>query len=87
MFLFTDTATGVSQKFAVNLRYYIGATEANQKPESYQQGLTGLTQVDKKVASGLYEFRVNSTKTKNGTRTAQRSYKYGKINLKRSRFR
>lgn len=87
IFRFTDSATGVSQKFAVNLRYYIGASEANQKPETFQQGPSGLTQVDKRVASGLYEFKVNSTKTKSGERTPQKSYKYGKINLKRCRFR
>ena len=29
VFLFTDSATGISQKFALNLRYYIGAGESD----------------------------------------------------------
>jgi hypothetical protein len=33
IFRYTDSATGVSQKFAFSLRYYIPAAKADQKQE------------------------------------------------------
>jgi hypothetical protein len=78
VFLYTDSATGVSQKFAFSLRYYIPATKADQPPETQQYGLMEL---ERRKASGLYNLKVNSTKND------QQSYSYGKVNMKRSRLR
>lgn len=59
VFLYTDSATGVSQKFAFSLRYYIPASKAEKEPETERYGLMEL---ERRKASGLYDFKVNSTK-------------------------
>jgi hypothetical protein len=71
IFEYSDKETGLSQRFAFNLRYYIGA---DYKP-------TGEAQYAWVRQDGMYEFSVN------GTGPYQRSYKYGQVNLKKSRIR
>ena len=78
VFLYEDSATGVRQKFAFSLRYYIAAGKSEQKANMTTYGLQEL---ERRKASGLYDWKVNSTKHE------QKSYSYGKVNMKRSRLR
>ena len=59
VFLYTDSATGVSQKFAFNLRYYVDAHEDKkfEKKSKYASAL-----FEKRRLSGLYDLKVNKTK-------------------------
>jgi hypothetical protein len=79
VFLYTDSARGISQKFAFNLRYYIGA-EGTNAPKNGSR--VGLSQFDRRMQSGLFSFAANGT-----TKYSQRSFKYGEVNMKRSRKR
>jgi hypothetical protein len=58
LFKFKDEVTGVEQKFALNLRYYMGNKATDRKPKA---GAQGLTQMERQTASGLYDFDVNNT--------------------------
>jgi hypothetical protein len=59
VFLYQDSATGISQKFAFSLRYYIG-----EKPISdpvKKERSSGLVQLDRRYESGIYSFAANGT--------------------------
>mmetsp|Transcript_21879 Transcript_21879/g.33930 ORF Transcript_21879/g.33930 Transcript_21879/m.33930 type:complete len:198 (+) Transcript_21879:2683-3276(+) len=71
VFVYSDSETGLSQKFAFNLRYYIGA---------YWDSKNGKSNPDKRQ-DGAYELAVN------GTANQQKSLRYGQVNLKKSRMR
>lgn len=58
LFIYRDEVTGVEQKFALSLRYYMGNKATDRKP---QAGAQGLTQMERQAASGLYDFDVNNT--------------------------
>jgi hypothetical protein len=87
IFQYYDNSTGIAQKFAFNLRYYVGAyydkskeknLTANTTSGSYPNA-TNLMQDHR--SDGMYEFSVNGT---NGT---QGSIKFGNIAVKKSKFR
>jgi len=79
--LFKDSETGISQKFAFNLRYYIGArpSYAHEQPLKKKKR---PNPEERKAETGLFNFGVNGTSS-----YSQKSYKYGEINLRRSRIR
>ena len=77
IFTFSDNSTGLSQQFAFNLRYYVGAFQMNKTKSNSTNG----TLLAEHRQDGMYEFSVN------GTQGLQKSFKYGAINLKRSRVR
>lgn len=78
VFRYVDTATGVSQKFAFSLRYYIGQKAINEPLK--KENSTGLAQIDRRLESGVYSFAANGT-----SKLTQKSYRYGELNLKRSK--
>ena len=82
VFLYTDKVTGVSQKFAFSLRYYVGENAVGEPLQ--KSNSTGLMQLDRKIESGVYSFAVNGGATP-GTSASQKSYRYGEVNLKRSK--
>lgn len=77
MFTFRDNSTGLSQQFAFNLRYYVGAFQTNKTKSNSTNG----TLLAEHRQDGMYEFSVN------GTQGLQKSLKYGQISVKRSRLR
>ena len=77
IFTLSDNSTGLSQQFAFNLRYYVGAFQMNKTKSNSTNG----TLLAEHRQDGMYEFSVN------GTQGLQKSFKYGAINLKRSRVR
>lgn len=74
VFTFRDNSTGLSQQFAFNLRYYVGAFQTNRTKGN------GTLSTEHRQ-DGMYEFSVN------GTKGLQKSFKYGQISVKRSRLR
>lgn len=54
VFLFEDTATGVKQKFAFSLRYYVGEHAVGDPLK--KSNSTGLVQLDRRIESGVYNF-------------------------------
>jgi len=74
----TLIATGVSQKFAFSLRYYIGQKAINEPIK--KENSTGLAQMDRRLESGVYSFAANGT-----SKLTQKSYRYGELNLKKSK--
>jgi hypothetical protein len=77
VFTFKDNSTGLSQQFAFNLRYYVGAFQMNKTKSNSTNG----TLLAEHRQDGMYEFSVN------GTSGLQKSFKYGQISVKRSRLR
>ena len=77
IFTYKDNSTGLTQQFAFNLRYYVGAFQMNKTKSNSTNG----TLLAEHRQDGMYEFSVN------GTQGLQKSFKYGNINLKRSRIR
>jgi hypothetical protein len=77
IFTLSDNSTGLSQQFAFNLRYYVGAFQMNKTMSNSTNG----TLLAEHRQDGMYEFSVN------GTQGLQKSFKYGAINVKRSRIR
>lgn len=77
IFTFRDNSTGLSQQFAFNLRYYVGAFQTNKTKSNSTNG----TLLAEHRQDGMYEFSVN------GTSGLQKSFKYGTISVKRSRLR
>lgn len=69
IFLYKDTENNITQRFAFNLRYYVGAYWDKVKNNTDHR------------SDGMYEFSVN------GTKDLQKSFKYGNINLSKSRVR
>lgn len=54
VFLFEDSATGIKQKFAFSLRYYIGQKPVGEPIK--KDNSTGLVQLDRRIESGVYTF-------------------------------
>lgn len=80
--MFKDSATGVSQKFAFSLRYYVGENAVGEPLGKTNS--TGLMQLDRRIESGVYSFAVNGG-ADSGSGPSQKSYRYGEVNLKRSK--
>jgi hypothetical protein len=62
------------------LRYYIGSKPVSEPLK--KDNSTGLVQLDRRLESGVFSFAANGT-----TKLNQKSYRYGEINLKRSKRR
>ena len=54
---FKDSETGLSQQFAFNLRYYVGAFQTNKTKSNSTNG----TLTHEHRQDGMYEFSVNGT--------------------------
>lgn len=57
IFTLKDNSTGLSQQFAFNLRYYVGAFQTNRTKSNSTNG----TLLAEHRQDGMYEFSVNGT--------------------------
>lgn len=80
VFLYEDSATGVKQKFAFSLRYYVGEKAVGEPLK--KSNTTHLIQMDRRIESGVFDFDPKSVA---GLGPTQKSYRYGEVNLKRSK--